>query len=44
MKITHEGISKAQAHMSRLQLLTTKFEDLKMNEDETVSEFLHQIV
>lgn len=25
--------------MSRLQLLTTKYENIKMNEDETVSEF-----
>lgn len=33
----HEGTSKVR--MSMLQLLTTKFENLVMNEDETLSEF-----
>lgn len=37
IKATHEGTSKIR--MLRLQLLTTKFENLRMNEDETVSEF-----
>src|ERR1051325_871204 len=33
LKTTHEGTSKVK--MSRLQMLTTKFENLKMKEDET---------
>lgn len=37
LKIAHEGTSKVR--MSRLQLLTTKFENLKMNEDESICEF-----
>lgn len=37
LKSSHEGTSKVC--MSRLQLLTTKFENLRMNEDETMSEF-----
>src|SRR4051812_6954098 len=37
LKTTHEGTSKVK--MSRLQILTTKFENLKMKEDETNYEF-----
>ena len=37
LKTTHEGTSKVK--MSRLQMLTTKFENLKMMEDETIHEF-----
>jgi GTP1/Obg family GTP-binding protein len=33
----HEGTSKVK--MSRLQLLTTKFENLRMKEDESIHEF-----
>src|ERR1051325_3779127 len=37
LKTTHEGTSKVK--MSRLQMLTIKFENLKMKEDETIHEF-----
>src|ERR1043165_1114962 len=37
LKTTHEGTYKVK--MSRLQMLTTKFENLKMKEDETIHEF-----
>src|ERR1043165_5862172 len=37
LKTTHEGTSKVK--MSRLHMLTTKFENLKMKEDETMHEF-----
>src|ERR1043165_9220007 len=37
LKTTHEGTSKVK--MSRLQMLTTKFENLKMKEEETIHEF-----
>ena len=37
LKTTHEGTSKVK--MSRLQMLTTKFENLKMKEDETIHKF-----
>jgi hypothetical protein len=37
LQTAHEGTSKVR--MSKLQLLTTKFENLKMDEDETISEF-----
>src|SRR3954470_23816800 len=37
LKTAHEGTSKVK--MSRLQILTTKFENLKMKEDETIHEF-----
>ena len=37
LKTTHEGTSKVK--MSRLQMLTTKFENLRMKEDETIHEF-----
>ena len=37
LKTTHEGTSKVK--MSRLQLLTTKFENLKMLEDESIHDF-----
>src|SRR3954467_2806180 len=36
-KTTHEGTSKVK--MSRLQLLTTKFENLRMKEDESIKDF-----
>lgn len=37
LKTTHEGTSKVR--MSRLLLLTTKFENLRMNEGEYISNF-----
>lgn len=37
LKTTHEGTSKVK--MSRLQLLTTKFENLRMKEEENIHEF-----
>lgn len=37
MKTAHKGTSKV--HMSILQLLTTKFENLRMNEEESICEF-----
>ncbi|KAK2375776.1 gag-protease polyprotein [Trifolium repens] len=37
LKTTHEGTPKVK--MSRLQLLTTKFENLRMKEDESVHDF-----
>ncbi|CAJ2661894.1 unnamed protein product [Trifolium pratense] len=37
LETVHEGTSKVK--MSRLQLLTTKFENLRMNDDETIQEF-----
>ena len=37
LKTTHEGTSKVK--MSKLQLLTTKFENLKMEEYENIHEF-----
>ena len=37
LKTAHEGSSKVK--MSRLQLLTTKFEELKMKEEENIQDF-----
>lgn len=37
LKITHEGTSKV--HMSRMHLLTTEFEKLRMMGDESISSF-----
>ena len=37
LKTTHEGTSRVK--MSRLQLLTTKFENLRMKEDENIHDF-----
>ena len=37
LKTAHEGTSRVC--MSRLQMLTTQFENLRMNEDESISEF-----
>lgn len=37
LKNAHEGTSKVQ--MSRLQLLTTKFKNLRMKEEESIYEF-----
>lgn len=37
LKTAHEGTFKAR--MSRLHLLTNKFENLRMNEDESICEF-----
>jgi hypothetical protein len=37
LETAHEGTSKVK--MSRLQLLTTKFENLKMKEDESIHDF-----
>ncbi|KAK2378305.1 putative mitochondrial protein [Trifolium repens] len=42
LETVHEGTSKVK--MSRLQLLTTKFESLKMKEDESVHEFYMNIL
>lgn len=44
LKIAHEGTSKVR--MSRLQLLITKFDNMRMNEDESIYDFnirLHDI-
>src|SRR4030066_617462 len=37
LKTAHEGLSKVK--MSRLQILTTKFEELKMKEEESIQDF-----
>jgi len=37
LKTAHEGTSKVKS--SRLQLLTTKFENLKMREDENIQDY-----
>lgn len=37
LKTTHEGTSKVK--MSRLQLLTTRFENIKMKDDENIHDF-----
>jgi len=42
LKTTHEGTSKVK--MSRLQLLTTKFENLKMMEDENIQDFYMNVL
>ena len=42
LKTTYEGTSKVKS--SRLQLLTTKFENLKMGEDETIQEYQMKIL
>ena len=42
LKTTYEGTSKVKS--SRLQLLTTKFENLKMNDDETIQEYQMKIL
>lgn len=41
LEFSHKGTSKV--NMSSLQLLTTKFENLKMKEDETIYEFYVQL-
>src|SRR4030042_1308373 len=41
LRTTHEGTSKVK--MSKLQLLTTKFENLKMRDDETIQD-LHMSI
>lgn len=41
-KTTHE--STAKVRMSRLQLLTTKYENLRMNDDETIHDFHMSII
>ncbi|XP_050875764.1 uncharacterized protein LOC127079425 [Lathyrus oleraceus] len=42
LKTSHEGISKVK--MSRLQILTTKFENLRMKEDESIHDFHMNII
>ena len=42
LRTTHEGTSKVK--MARLQLLTTKFENLKMKEEESIQEFHMNII
>jgi hypothetical protein len=42
LRIDHEGIAKVR--MSRLQLLTTKFEKPRMNDDETIHKFHSSIL
>ena len=42
LKTAHEGTTKFC--MSRLQILTTKFENLKMNYDETIFDFHMRIL
>jgi hypothetical protein len=37
LRTTHEGTSKVK--MSKLQLITYKFENLKMNDDESIQDF-----
>jgi len=37
LRTTHEGTSKVK--LSKLQLITTKFENLKMNDDESIQDF-----
>jgi hypothetical protein len=41
LKTAHEGTSRVR--MSRLQMLTTQFENLKMSEEQTISDFHMQI-
>src|ERR1044072_1927759 len=41
LKTAHEGTSRVR--MSRLQMLTTQFETLRMGEDQTIAEFHMQI-
>lgn len=41
LRTTHEGISKVK--MSKLQLLTTKFENFKKKDDESIQDF-HMIL
>ncbi|KAK2415413.1 gag-protease polyprotein [Trifolium repens] len=41
LQTAHEGTSKVK--MSKLQLLSTKFENLKMEDDENISEFNNRI-
>lgn len=42
LKPAHEGTSKVK--MSRLQLLTTKFENLRMKEDRSIHDFHMNII
>jgi hypothetical protein len=42
LKTTHEGTSKIK--MSRLQLITSKIESLKMKEDESIHDFYMNIL
>src|ERR1044072_5086066 len=41
LRTTHEGTSRVR--MSRLQMLTTQFETLRMTEEQTIAEFHMQI-
>src|ERR1044072_2507730 len=41
LRTAHEGASRVR--MSRLQMLTTKFESLKMSEEQTIADFNMQI-
>jgi hypothetical protein len=42
LRTAHEGTSKVK--ISRIQLLTTKFESLKMNEDETIQAYYMNVI
>jgi len=42
LRTTHEGNSKVKT--SKLQLITTKFENLKMNDDESIQDFQMKIL
>jgi len=42
LKTSHEGTSKVK--ISRLQLLTTKFENLKMKEDENIQDYYMNVL
>jgi len=42
LKTAHEGTSKVKS--SRIQLLTTKFESLKMKEDETIQDYYMNVL
>jgi hypothetical protein len=41
-KAAHEGTSKVKS--SRLQLLTTKFENMKMQEDENIHDYYMNVL
>ena len=42
LRTAHEGTSKVKS--SRIQLLTTKFEGLRMQEDETIHDYYMNVV
>ena len=42
LRTAHEGTSKVKS--SRIQLLTTKFEGLRMQEDETIQDYYMNVL